>query len=71
MITQCPYCEINTAGQHAWNCPNNPRKIVIVGPDAQECINDPIPQKNIDDLCNWMARIYELLQKIEDRSKYW
>jgi len=22
MITTCPYCEPNSAGEHAWNCPN-------------------------------------------------
>ena len=20
----CSYCQINTAGEHEWNCPNNP-----------------------------------------------
>jgi len=25
MITQCSICQINTAGEHEWNCPNHPR----------------------------------------------
>ena len=23
MITMCPYCNLDTAGNHEWNCPNN------------------------------------------------
>ena len=28
IIQQCPYCEINTGGQHEWNCPINPLGLV-------------------------------------------
>ena len=28
MTTQCPYCAVDTAGNHAWNCPlSNPNQI--------------------------------------------
>lgn len=26
MITICPLCNVDTAGNHEWNCPNKPQK---------------------------------------------
>ncbi len=34
MITQCPYCQLNTAGQHEWNCPCHANTYTLtVNPD--------------------------------------
>lgn len=27
VLFKCPFCEPDTAGNHAWNCPNNPNNI--------------------------------------------
>jgi len=31
----CPCCEMDTAGNHAWNCPNNPNKIKVTFESVQ------------------------------------
>lgn len=30
-IVICSYCQQDTAGNHEWNCPNNPNKVIKVG----------------------------------------
>ena len=30
MITQCSICQVNTAGQHEWNCPMNPNSVEVM-----------------------------------------
>lgn len=42
-ITQCPYCKLNTAGTHEWNCPNHPRN-KTEGNKAQS----PVPQPTVN-----------------------
>jgi hypothetical protein len=27
VLFKCPFCETDTAGNHAWNCPNNPNNV--------------------------------------------
>jgi len=31
-IANCPYCQINTAGQHEIDCPLNPEKLRVLIP---------------------------------------
>lgn len=46
-IIQCPNCSIDTAGNHAWNCPNHPEWLFLEGDDGWQIL---IPETDIKPL---------------------
>lgn len=65
MITQCSYCQINTAGQHEYNCPMNTNNInnigYIGGFDTLKRLQEyeELKNKKLSALCKLIAKIYE------------
>ena len=49
MITICPLCSVDTAGNHEMNCPNKPQETVVLGQAA------PLQAQQILDECPYTA----------------
>ncbi len=45
---QCPHCSLDTAGNHAWNCPLHPDQIDLE--ESRRALEEPGPRLTLEQL---------------------
>ena len=45
---QCPYCALDTAGNHAWDCPLNEDQLDLE--EARKALREPGKRKTLEEL---------------------